>query len=295
MEYTIEPIHPYKAILGEGPVWDPRTKSILWVDIIQSNILILNTISKTFESIETGSKVGSFALCDNGEKIIAALQDGFVFINRKNGLIEKISDPEIDQPHNRFNDGKCDPAGRFWAGTMSLNEQDNSGSLYTIDSQKNIEQKFDGVTISNGLCWSLDESRFYYIDTPTMEVVQFDYNKETGHICNKKSIIHISQEDGFPDGMTIDNEGMLWIAHWGGWQITRWNPSTGKIIYRIKIPVSKVTSICFGGDDFSEIYVTSASIGLTKVDLQKEPLAGSTFVIKNTGFNGLPLFEYKIS
>jgi sugar lactone lactonase YvrE len=294
MEYTIKPIHPYKAILGEGPVWDPASKSILWIDIIQFKILELNTQSSTYRSIDTGSMVGSFALCNDGN-LIAAVQEGFVFINRSTGLIEKISDPEEEKKGNRFNDGKCDPAGRFWAGTMSLNEQDNSGSLYTIDSQKNIEKKIDGVTISNGLCWNLDETKFYYIDTPTMEVVQFDFNKEAGYISNKKTIIRIAQEDGYPDGMTIDHAGMLWIAHWGGWQITRWDPSTGKKIHRIQMPVSKITSICFGGEDFSDIYVTSANIALTNEELEKEPLAGSTFVIKNTGFKGLPLYEYKIS
>jgi sugar lactone lactonase YvrE len=223
--------------------------------------------------------------------IIAALQEGIVIIDRSTGEKQIISTPEINIPSNRFNDGKCSPDGHFWAGSMSLNETDPSGFLYSIDGDYNIHQHEKGLTISNGLCWSLDKKYFYFIDTPTLQVVRYDYSN--GSIQNKQSIIHIdAAKDGYPDGMTIDTEGKLWIAHWGGWQVTRWDPSTGEKLDAVKLPVSQVTSICFGGAGFDEMFVTSARRGLTEEQLIREPLAGGTFQIKNTGFKGLPFYRF---
>jgi len=157
-----------------------------------------------------------------------------------------------------------------------------------------VEKREDKITISNGLAWSLTDRAFYYIDTPTMKVVRYDYDNGTGAIGNKETIINIPREAGFPDGMTIDSEGMLWIAHWGGWQVTRWNPATGLQLTSIKLPVSNVTSCTFGGDTLEDLYITSARKGLNETELRKQPLAGSLFVIKNFGHTGVPATEYKL-
>ena len=282
---NIKPLCNHKSVLGEGPVWDAANNSILWIDIVGSAIHLFDLKSNSFRSISTPSMIGSFALCTDGQ-FIATLQNGFHFIDRTTGVVRPLSDPEAALPDNRFNDGKTDPAGRFWAGSMSLSGEKGTGNLYMVNEQLQVKKMVENVSISNGLCWSLDQRFFYYIDTPTMEVVRFDYDNATGEISNKTTIISIPAKEGYPDGMTIDSEGMLWIAHWEGWQVARWDPSTGNKIDSIHLPVSLVTSICFGGENMDDMFITSARVGLTDEQLAEEPLAGSSFIISNTGFKG---------
>jgi sugar lactone lactonase YvrE len=282
---NIKPLCNQISMLGEGPVWDAAHHTILWVDIMGCAIHALDMKSHALRSISTPSMIGSFALCTDGN-VLAAMQDGFSFINRITGAVHTIENPEAALKGNRFNDGKTDPAGRFWAGSMSLSGEKGTGNLYMVDKQLNIKKQVENVSISNGLCWSLDQRFFYYIDTPTMEVVRFDYDNATGEISNKTTVITIPAKEGYPDGMTIDSEGMLWIAHWEGWQVARWDPSTGNKIDSIHLPVSLVTSICFGGENMDDMFITSARVGLTDEQLAEEPLAGSSFIISNTGFKG---------
>jgi len=291
---NITPLCNHKSMLGEGPVWDAANHTIFWVDIMGCAIHALDMKSHALRSISTPSMIGSFALCSDGN-IIAALQDGFAFINKNTREINAIGDPEKHLKGNRFNDGKTDPAGRFWAGSMSLNGEKGTGNLYMVDEQLQVKKQIENVSISNGLCWSLDQRFFYYIDTPTMEVVRFDYDNATGEISNKTTVISIPAKEGYPDGMTIDSEGMLWIAHWEGWQVARWDPSTGNKIDAIHLPVSLVTSICFGGENMDEMFITSARVGLTDEQLAEEPLAGSSFIISKTGFKGFTFPAFNLS
>jgi len=175
---------------------------------------------------------------------------------------------------------------------MSLKETDASGSLYSMDENGVVDKKFGGITISNGLCWSLDNQYFYYIDTPLLRVDRFRFDLETGSISERTTVVKIPKEEGYPDGMTIDSEGMLWIAHWGGWQVARWNPLTREKIHSIKIPALQVTSVCFGGENYEDMFVTSARRGLTPEQLVEEPLAGHTFCIRNSGVKGLPFYRF---
>ena len=279
------------STLGEGPVWDEKTNCILWIDIVNCFIIEHQLNTGTERKISTGSMIGSFALLEDGN-FIAALQEGIAWIDRSNGEKKIIAAPEKNIPANRFNDGKCSPDGHFWTGSMSLNETDPSGFLYSIDEKHTVQQHEKGLTISNGLCWSLDKKYLYFIDTPTLQVVRYDY--VDGKINNKSGIITIDfSKVGYPDGMTIDADGKLWIAHWGGWQVTRWDPTSGNKIENINLPVSQVTSICFGGAHFDQMYITSARRGLTEEQLTREPLAGATFQVRNTGYKGLPFFRYK--
>jgi sugar lactone lactonase YvrE len=281
----------HKCLLAEGPVWDAQRNMICWVDILNGEVHEFSMGNKTHKITPIHQMVGSIAVCTNGN-FIAALQNGFALIDRVSGDIKMIADPESHLPNNRFNEGKCDPAGRFWAGTMSLSEEKKAGNVYTIQHNFLLTKKIKEVTISNGMAWSLDHKTFYYIDTPTFEVTAYDYDKAEGHISNKRTIIKIAEKDGYPDGMTIDNEGMLWIAHWDGWQVTRWNPNSGEKLYSIKLPVAKVTSCTFGGENLEDLYITSAKIGLTDHELEKQPLAGSLFVMRVCGFKGTPAFEF---
>ncbi len=286
-----EVVVPHNCLLGEGPIWDFETKTICWVDILAGSIHVFCTTEKIHRMIPVKEMVGAVALCTNGD-FLAALKSGLAFVDRTSGEIKLLFHPEIHLPHNRFNDGKCDPAGRFWVGTMALTESKGSGSLYMIEGDLLHSVKIAGVTISNGMAWSRDNKTFYYIDTPTFEVVAYDYDIETGHIANRKVVISIPEKEGYPDGMTIDNEGMLWIAHWDGWQVARWDPVTGAKLLSIPLPAARITSCAFGGDDLQDLYITSARTGLTEKQQEEQPLAGSLFVIRNCGFQGLETYPF---
>lgn len=292
-ELQTEVVVEHTCTLGEGPLWDSKRKVICWIDILQGKIHEYSPEQKTFKTIHLHQMIGSVALCTNGN-FVAALQNGFGFINRESGEVKMISNPESHLPNNRFNEGKCDPAGRFFAGTMSLSEEPKAGSLYALEKDFVVTKKINEVTISNGMAWSSDHKRFYYIDTPTSEVVSYDYDKSTGYIENKKTVIKVSKQEGFPDGMTIDNEDMLWIAHWDGWQVSRWSPATGQKLTKINLPVARVTSCTFGGENLEDLYITTAKKDLTEAELQKQPLAGSLFVVKNCGWKGVPAFEFEM-
>lgn len=281
----------HKCLLGEGPIWDATQKLICWVDILNGVIHEYSPGQQAHKKTPVHQMIGAIAVCTDGN-FIAALQDGFAFIDRQSGAIKMIADPENHLPGNRFNDGKCDPAGRFWAGTMSLSEDPNAGGVYSVERDQLVLQKIGNVSISNGMAWSTDHSILYYIDTPTFEIVAYDFDKSTGDISNKRVSIKVEKKEGNPDGMTIDTEGMLWIAHWDGWQVTRWNPVTGEKLLSIPLPTARITSCIFGGENLEDLYITSARVGLTEEALEKQPLAGALFVIPKCGFKGLPAFEF---
>lgn len=292
-DFQIDVVVDHKSLLGEGAVWDFQRKVIYWIDILNGEIYEYEPKQKTYRTIPVYQKIGSLAVCTDGNFIVA-LQNGFAFIDKTSGEIKMIADPESHLPNNRFNDGKCDPGGRFWAGTMSLSKEPNAGSVYVVDIALSITKKIENVTISNGLAWSVDHQTFYLIDTPTFEIASYNYDESSGQISNKKIVIEIPKEDGYPDGMTIDNEGMLWIAHWDGWQVTRWNPNNNEKLSCIRLPVARVTSCTFGGENLEDLYITSAKDGLLKEELEEQPLAGSLFIIRKCGFKGMPAFEFKV-
>lgn len=283
----------HNTLLGEGPLWDNRTNSIIWVDILNSQILQFYPDTKVFHIRQVGKKISALALREHGG-FIASAENGFGWLNLDKPSFTYISEPEKNIPNNRFNDGKCDPKGRFWAGSMnSIDDSLAHGNLYTIDQDLITSVKIQDVGCSNGLAWNVDLSVFYYIDTPTRQVVAYDYDPEEGSISNRRVVITIPAKDGLPDGMTIDTEGMLWIACWNGWKVSRWNPNTGSLISSIQLPVAQVSSCTFGGPDLTDLYITTASVGLTVQELQKQPLAGALFVAKNCGAQGFSGFKFE--
>ncbi len=283
----------HQCLLGEGPVWDGNLKSICWVDILLGKIHEYTPDTKSHKTLSVNQMIGAIAICKSGH-LIGALKNGFGFIDRKSGAVTMIANPEPHLPGNRFNDGKCDPQGRFWAGTMSHTDEPQKGCLYLLDKNLTVIEKIKKVSTSNGLAWSNDHGTLYYIDSPTQKVVAFNFDKISGEIKNKRTVVELSKNEGCPDGMTIDSEGMLWIAHWDGWQVSRWNPDTGKKIKKIPLPVSRVTSCSFGGENFGDLYITSARIGLNSDQLKSQPLAGSLFVVKNIGVNGMPASVFDV-
>ena len=248
------------AQLGEGSIWDSREKCLWWVDITAGRVLRFDPVSGENLTCEVGQMVGTVVTRENGG-LLLGVEKGIATLDFESGRLDLVSQPEADKPTNRFNDGKCDPAGRFWAGTLSLTGETKAGSLYVYDASGRVRRMVDNVTTSNGITWSHDRSTMYYIDTRTREVWAYDYDLETGDIVNRRTIIEVSPDLGSPDGMTIDGEGMLWVAHWGGWAVNRWDPGTGLRLDSVKVSAECVTSCAFGGDDLKTLYITTAGGG----------------------------------
>ena len=185
-----------------------------------------------------------------------------------------------------MNDGKCDHSGRFWSGTLALDEQRPVGALYRLDPSGEVTKVLSGVTVSNGLGWSPDQRTFYYIDSRTQRVDAFSHDPESGRIARRRLLVAIPSREGTPDGLTVDVEGHLWVALWDGSVVRRYTPQ-GKQEYEVRLPASRVTSCAFGGDDLADLYVTSATTGLAPSDLRSQPHAGAVFVIR-PGMRGLP-------
>ncbi|MFW5986187.1 MAG: SMP-30/gluconolactonase/LRE family protein [Halanaerobiales bacterium] len=280
-----------RAILGEGPSWDEKTERLFWVDISGEKVHIYNPADNSNETIELERPVGAVVPREEGGAVVA-LGDGFYFLNLETGETENIVRVEENEPDTRFNDGKCDPAGRFWAGTMVTGGDKPIGNLYCLDTDLTVRKMVENVTISNGLAWSPDNTTMYYIDTPTGQVVAYDYDLESGAIDNKRVVVSIPENSGNPDGMNIDAQGMIWVAHWQGYQVSRWNPETGEKLAEIKLPVERVTSCCFAGKELTDLYITTAKAGLKKEELEKQPNAGSLFKV-NTGIKGSKTYQFK--
>lgn len=280
-----------KALLGEGPCWDADEQILYWVDIPNKSLHIYDTKTKTDKAVNLNKQISSVVVRESGG-LVVTMENGIHFFDVDSNTLDLIVDPESDIPGNRFNDGKCDPEGRFWAGTMSFDESEGAGSLYLLNSDLSISKVKENVTISNGITWSPDYRVMYYVDSPTKQVVAYDYNISTGEISNERVVITIPDGEGLPDGITSDLEGNIWIAHWDGGKVSRWNPMTGKLLDFISIPVSKVTSCIFGGENLNELYITTASIGLDDKGWEHEPHAGGVFRLM-TNIQGMPTFKFK--
>ncbi|MFS8211338.1 SMP-30/gluconolactonase/LRE family protein [Paenibacillus polymyxa] len=271
-----------KAKLGEGPSWDQRFQRLFWVDIEGFQLHIYDPSTCTDRTIDVGEHIGAVVPYLKN-KVIVALISGLYCLDIETGAKVLIHDPEEGRLGNRFNDGKCDPAGRFLAGTMSLNDEHAQGALYSLSTKGHVSLLVDKASISNGLAWSADHRTMYFIDTPTLEVVSFDYDVAQGTIRNKQLVARLDESEGYPDGMTIDAEGMLWIARWGGKRVSRIHPAHGEVIAEVSLPVNCVTSCAFGGEHLDELYITTAQDD----NSADQPLAGGLFMVK-TGVKGTP-------
>jgi sugar lactone lactonase YvrE len=279
-----------RAELGEGPAWDAAANRLYWVDILVGDLHIFQPQDKTDSRISLGEMVGCIAPCKDGE-LIAGLRSGLALINLSTQKTTHLVNPEPHLPGNRFNDGKCDPTGRFLAGTMDNAEKEASGALYSYSPDGRLKTLLTGIRISNGLAWSPDQRIIYHIDTPTREVTAFDYDLATGSVANPRPAVRIPPELGWPDGMTSDMEGMLWVALWGGAKLTRWDPASGQLLEAIPIPALNVTACVFGGPILTDLYITSARKGMSAEQLAEYPLSGGLFRVK-TDIQGMPTFAF---
>lgn len=291
LQGPLEVVYEAGARLAESPVWDDRTNCLYWVDIEAGRVCCLDPASRKSRTVEIGQRVGAVALRQNGG-LIAAMEQGIYYLDFDSGKTHWLADPESHLPDNRFNDAKCDPCGRLWAGTMGMNRpRQPVAALYMLAPGQPIKRQLDQVSVSNGMAWSADSRIFYYIDTQLERVDAFDFNRMTGSITNRRTVIRIAEGEGRPDGMTIDNEGMLWVAHWGGWQVGRYDPQTGEKLFSVELPVARVSSCAFGGPNLDWLYITTARDGLSEAEAKEQPLAGSIFRIK-TNQKGRPADRY---
>ncbi|WP_241242794.1 SMP-30/gluconolactonase/LRE family protein [Paenibacillus whitsoniae] len=280
-QYTeLELVWDGRAMLGEGPVWDHRSHEVIWVDIDGMRVHRYRPAAGAVDTLQLNQKIGAVVPRASGG-FVAAMEHGFHILGGASGEAAAIADPEAHLPGNRFNDGKCDTAGRFWAGTMKMNETGASGSLYCLEPDGTLRTVLNGsVKISNGIGWSPDNRTMYYIDTPTKQVVAYSYDAATGVIAEPRTVVTMAPGEGSPDGMAVDAAGNLWVALWGGWQVGCWNPTTGEKLATIPVPVERTSSCAFGGEQLDELYITTASVGMREEDWAKQPHAGGLFRIK---------------
>src|ERR1051326_1924116 len=218
----VELLYDCKAHLGEGPAWDAHTQTLYWIDILEKRIHANADLLLQLDEF-----IGCLAPRQKGG-LVFTKQASIWTLDQTPGMPASAQPTLIyalnnEPTTNRFNDGKCDPRGRFIAGTMDLNESDPTGSLYSFDG-KSVTKLLGNITVTNGMTWSPDFNTFYYIDTPTREVHAFDYDQFDGTIENPRRVIYVPESLGWPDGMTSDIQGNLWIAMWGGAKLTKWNP-----------------------------------------------------------------------
>jgi sugar lactone lactonase YvrE len=287
---TPELVLDAKAQLGEGPSWDAVTNTMYWINIYAGEIHAFSPESGSDRVIPLGESIGCLAPTRSGGLIVAS-QSGIALLDPATSLRTSLASPEAGMPGNRFNDGKCDPAGRFLAGTMDNAEVETRGSLYSLSPKGTLKTLLTGVRISNGLAWSSDHDTLYYIDTPTRAVMAYAYEVGTGDVSQPREVIRIPAELGWPDGMTSDMEGNLWIAMWGGGALTKWNPLTGRLLQTIPMPALNVTSCAFGGKDLTDLYITSARKGLSEEQLAKYPQTGGVFLLRSD-VQGMPTFSF---
>jgi sugar lactone lactonase YvrE len=277
--------------LGEGPVWHAQRQSLFWVDIEGRSVQEMGWPEGVVQSWPMPQRISTIVPC-NTNHLVVALQDGVALFDLQTGGLEWMIPVEEDRKDNRPNDGKCDSRGRLWLGTMHLEANRPSGSLYCIDESGEVNQKLSSLTISNGMAWTADEKLFYFTDSASKKVDEYLFDAPTGGIAFNRTAVPIPPEMGLPDGMAIDREGMLWIAHWNGFSVCRWNPSTGALLHRVEVPVPQVTSCTFGGSDLDTLFITTAREGLSAEALLKYPLSGHVFTAR-PGVRGYPPNHYQ--
>ena len=289
----------YPAILGEGPVWDDRKNVLFWIDSLADKAFMFNPSTGENREYELGQNVGTLVLTERDDAVLVGLVDGLYELNLTSGSLVKKADPEPDLPGNRLNDGKPDPAGRLWIGSMCIADNGVEGfdtdykcNLHRIDADYSCHVMDPEVRLSNGMAWSEDKKTFYYIDSPTFQIYAYDFDADEGTISNRRACVEFPEDMGVGDGMDIDADGNLWVAHWGGWAVLCWDPRTGKLLHKIDVPVCRVASCAFGGENYDKLYIVTASVNTDKDD-KEQPEAGYLFVAENLGTTGLPFNRFK--
>lgn len=316
IEFQAQPCSADKAVLGEGPLWDPRTRVYWWIDIELKRLNCFRIGWSRSKTWQLDQIPGAVALRRGGGLMLAA-QNGFATLEplrenfwddlsdpqmdlpgrrlEEDWRLTMIGSPEPDRPENRLNDGKIDPAGRFWAGTMRIDDHMTlfTGTLYSLETDHAITPRWgDGsIGVTNGMAWSSDARRLFHVDSPRRVIYRFDYDLASGALSNCSIVFRVPDELGYPDGMTIDVEDKLWVALWGAGRVARICPQRGVILAVVRLPVSIPTSCIFGGPGLDQLLITTATVGLSAGERAAQPLAGALF-LADVGVRGTPSGEF---
>jgi sugar lactone lactonase YvrE len=271
--FESSPVLELPCTLGEGPLWHPIHQMLYWVDIESMIVHGWEPHTELHREWPVSKRVGTVVASENGN-LILGLHGEIAELDPTTGETRRLAEIESEFPENRCNDGQCDPAGRFWVGTMHLETKPGTGSLYCMDKQFKVHKVLTGFTIANGMGWSPEGRFMYFIDSADRTVRRYRFDKEKISLTNEEVILRFDQ---LPDGMCVDAEGMLWIGFWGGSRVGRYDPLTGKHLADVQVPAPHVTSCCFGGQDLKTLFITTAREGLSPQQLKDFPLSGSLF------------------
>ena len=286
VDFEVECVSETRSLLGEGPMWSPRDGALYWVDILTPAVHRFDTVKQLDTEVKLGSMV-SVAIPKATGGLLLATPGGIVTFDPDTKLLSPICHPESTRPGNRYNDGKCDRMGRLWIGSLDMATAANRGNLFRVDADGSWKKMDTGFTVANGLGWSPDNKLMYFTDSMRRTIYVYDFDLHAGEISNRRALITLDASDGTPDGLTVDQDGCLWVAIWDAWRVSRFS-ADGEEMLRIKMPVPRPTSCCFGGENLDTLYVTSASVRLNVEALAAAPQSGSLFAIRTPGIRGLP-------
>jgi len=289
-ETASETVIEANATLGEGACWDHDKQCLYWLDILNCEVHIFDPASGQDRLHKTPYHVTLVQPTTRGDLILGTKM-GIARMDPNSGAFQELVDPEADIPTNRFNDGKPGPDGRLYAGTIAYDGSDKQANFWRIEKDLSYTCLLDHVGNANGLCWSPDETTLYWIDTKTNCVFAFDWDATTGDISNRRVAVDVPREVGHPDGMTIDADGHLWTALWGGYGVAKWDPLTGKMLEKVTCPAENVTCPSFGGPDLDILYFTTAIKGRDASTPSDAPGAGNLYAAR-PGAKGLPGYKF---
>jgi sugar lactone lactonase YvrE len=279
----------YRCELGEGPAWDERDETLWWVDIDGHQLLALNASSSSARSFDLEQPV-TMVVPRLEVGLVIALARSLVMTDEQLSITHMIPMPIPRSETLRLNDGGCDSAGRLWVGSMATDGSRHRSALFRVERDHHVAIVRDRVSVSNGLGWAPNGRTMYYVDTPTAQIEAIQYDVATGGLADTRALARLRPEQGRPDGLCVDAEGCVWVALWGGGAVHRYTPY-GRLDMRIELPVTNVTSCCFGGRDLNQLFITTARRGLDVRARQAQPLAGSVFV-SEPGIQGLPAARF---
>lgn len=291
--HDVERVIDCQNQLGEGPVWHGDQGALYWVDIRGKSVERYAPASQQWCSVRFQTGVTALGVRATSGFIVAA-ENGFAIWDGESAALDVIADPERDRQGTRFNDGAVGPGGEYWAGTMYEGPavaETPDGRLYRLDMERRVEEVERGLTISNGIGWNPEADTMYLTDTLPGIIYAYDYEPDTGRIANRRILVQVPEGEGLPDGLTVDRDGCIWSARWGGSKVVKYSPN-GELLEDLNLPVPHPTSCAFGGEDLDQLYITSAWMALDDDQRAEYPLAGDLFCA-DVGVRGLPARRFQ--